>query len=122
MICRYRQTTTTYVMNIRVILRTNVPLNYHVILLYCAPLLTHLGKHLVFKLVFQTRNQQSKACVLPTTHKGPKGKNTMQRNLQFSSILKRIFNYFKFKRSVKMLLVKFFVFVMLMDNKGHVIK
>jgi len=31
----------------------------------------------------------------------------------------RIFNYFTFERFVKMLLVKFFVFVVLMDNIGQ---
>ena len=57
--------------------------------------------------------------MLLTIHKGPKGKSTTRQDSHVSCILKRIFNYFTFERYVKVLLVKFFVFIMLMDNIGH---
>ena len=76
--------------------------------LLCSFILSLRERTEVFQIIFQTRNRQSKACVLPITHKGPNGNNTMRQDLHVSSILKRIFNYFKFKRFVKMLLVKIF--------------
>jgi len=87
--------------------------------LLCYFFLSFRERTKVFKLIFQTINQQRKACVLLTIHKGPKGKSTTRQDLHVSCILKRIFNYFTFKRYVKVLLVKFFVFIMLMDNIGQ---
>ena len=57
--------------------------------------------------------------MLTIIHRGQKGKNAMRQDLQVTSILKRIFNYFTFKRFVKMLLVKHFVLVMLIDSIGQ---
>jgi hypothetical protein len=51
--------------------------------LLCSFILSFRERTKAFKLIFQTRIRQSKACVLPVTHKGPKDKNTMRQDLEF---------------------------------------